>query len=341
MSHRTRVLALAVAYVGLLVASTIVLPWFHVGMGGLGSLDIGLRSATVCSSGQCVDFVLPSRGLSLYVLSSRVAFWGSMAYSLVVLYQIYWRVSQDYASPGLTRKAVPAGIALLVVGLAAGYLFAPELGGANVALGEANYSIEVSRSMAPLLYVLAHIAGIMAMMSASKETVAEAPLATPGPYGRTPIAEPVVQKEPTPVPASKSDPQTQHPLRGKLNYVVAMGEVTRAGVDAHREDGSSQLVLWRDVVGFVVRRTPDDLDGVAFADIVSAAGATLRIVPWSRLTGDATGQGDERLRALATIAQTNREGLAIDGATKKFLGGEPAAQLRDAALLATHDERLA
>jgi hypothetical protein len=369
VSGRTRVIALAVAYVGLLVASVFVLPWFHVGLDQLGTLDIGLRSSTACSGGQCVDFVLPSTSLSLYVICSRVAFWGSAAYSLVVLYQTYSRAAQNYASPDLTRKMIPAGIALLVLGLAAGYVFAPEIGGANLAVGSATYSIHVSRTAAPLLYMLAHVAGILTLMSASKENTDAPPIAStpapPSPY--TPrtkrptldagIPVDTAKRDPTPAPASpaerKSDPQTarperksdpisaQHPLRGKLNYVVASCEVTRAGIDARREDGSSQLVLWRDVVGFVVRRTPDELDGHTFADIVSAAGATLRVMPWSRLTGDATGYGEERIRALAGIAQANKEGLAIDGATKKFLAGEPAAQLKDTAMLATHDSRLA
>jgi len=51
--------------------------------------------------------------------------------------------------------------------------------------------------------------------------------------------------------------------------------MTRGGIDARREDGSSVLVIWRDIVGAVARRLPNDYQAVTFVDVISTAGATL------------------------------------------------------------------
>jgi len=48
--------------------------------------------------------------------------------------------------------------------------------------------------------------------------------------------------------------------------------VSAAGIDARREDGSSRLVMWREVVGVIARRLPPDYQGLVFVDIVSSAG---------------------------------------------------------------------
>src|SRR5262249_9667948 len=69
---------------------------------------------------------------------------------------------------------------------------------------------------------------------------------------------------------------------------------------ARREDGLSRLVLWRDVVGVVARRMPPAYDGAAFVDIVSTAGSTLRIVPWTRLSGQLI-DIDDRNRTRAVV----------------------------------------
>ena len=70
---------------------------------------------------------------------------------------------------------------------------------------------------------------------------------------------------------------------------------------------------------------------------------TLRIVPWTRLTGiSVVGTGDDRVRSLAGyIATMCNDVQLFDPATKLFLEKpEPAAQLKDTAKLAAHDERL-
>jgi hypothetical protein len=154
-----------------------------------------------------------------------------------------------------------------------------------------------------------------------------------------PIDMPITQPPITRTPTSPIVPVPKH----KLRYVVMSGEVTRAGIDARREDGSSLLVLWRDVVGVVVRRLPDELEATTFMDIVSVKGHTLRIVPWTRLTGiSVAGMGDDRVRSVAGyIATMCGDVQLFDPATKIFLEKpEPAAQLKDVAKLAAHDERL-
>ena len=91
-------------------------------------------------------------------------------------------------------------------------------------------------------------------------------------------------------------------LKGKVAYAVVVADVTAAGIDARREAGEAVLVMWRDVVGVVARRLPPQLDGLPFVDIVSTAGMTLRILPWTRLTGEAFEiEGVERERSFAMM----------------------------------------
>jgi len=101
-------------------------------------------------------------------------------------------------------------------------------------------------------------------------------------------------------------------------------------------------VLWRDVVGVVARRLPPVYDSAAFVDIVSTAGSTLRIVPWTRLTGELVdAAGDDRPRAVIEHVLARCPNARLDPATQHFLDtGEPA-QLPDLDTLRAHDDRLA
>jgi hypothetical protein len=149
---------------------------------------------------------------------------------------------------------------------------------------------------------------------------------------------------PVALPRSKTGPLLQVPehLRNRLQYVALTAEITGGGIDARREDGLSRLVLWRDVVGVVARRLPPAYDGTAFVDIVSTAGSTLRIVPWTRLTGELVdADGDARPRAVVEHVLIRCPNARLDPATQHFLDtGEPA-QLPDLATLRAHDDRLA
>ena len=131
-------------------------------------------------------------------------------------------------------------------------------------------------------------------------------------------------------------------LRQRLSYVAITAELTAGGIDARREDGLSRLVLWRDVVGVVARRMPAVYDGVVFIDVVSTAGSTLRIVPWTRLAGDPiTAEADGRPRGIVEHVAARCPGAKLDPATRQFLETGTAAQLPDLETLRAHDERLA
>ena len=121
-------------------------------------------------------------------------------------------------------------------------------------------------------------------------------------------------------------------------------ELTRAGIDARREDGSPLLVAWSDVVGVVVKRLPNAYDGATIVDVVSTAGSTLRILPSTKLTGgdSITGDDADRARGVASLIRSYCPACHLDAATRSFLDGSgPAAQLLDVAALAAYDQRLA
>lgn len=131
-------------------------------------------------------------------------------------------------------------------------------------------------------------------------------------------------------------------MKNRLQYLALTAELTAGGIDARREDGTARLVLWRDVVGVVVRRAPPDFDGTTFIDIVSTAGSTLRIAPWTRLTGDLiAAEGDARPRGILDRVVAHCPAAMLDPATKQFLDTGEAAQLPDLQTMTAHDERLA
>jgi hypothetical protein len=101
------------------------------------------------------------------------------------------------------------------------------------------------------------------------------------------------------------------------------------------------LVVWRDVVGALARRLPAELESATFVDVVSTAGATLRVLPWTRLSGDAL-DGEDRALALLHYLVAHCPDITLDPATRAFIEGRSdAAQLPDVATLAAHDARLA
>lgn len=134
-------------------------------------------------------------------------------------------------------------------------------------------------------------------------------------------------------------------LANKLRYTTLNANISHVGITANREDGFSRVVMWPDVVGIVARRLPADApyDGATFIDLVSTAGATLRILPWTVLTGDAvTGDGAERARSFCQLVAARCRGAKLDSATRTFIGSHgQAAQLPDEDTLAAHDKRLA
>jgi hypothetical protein len=85
-------------------------------------------------------------------------------------------------------------------------------------------------------------------------------------------------------------------------------------------------------------------DGETFVDLVSSSpGSTLRIMAWTRLTGDVpAGEGVDLARAIVRLVASRCPAAQLDRATRRFLDGQgQAAQLPDIAALDGHDELLA
>ena len=84
-------------------------------------------------------------------------------------------------------------------------------------------------------------------------------------------------------------------------------------------------------------------DGAHFVDIVSTAGATLRILPSTDLSGHTFASDPiERAREVVNLLAAQALEAKLDNATKMFANGaNKAAQLKDEKTLAAHDERLA
>ena len=134
-------------------------------------------------------------------------------------------------------------------------------------------------------------------------------------------------------------PRTNEGLHPHVEYAAMTAQITRAGIEARLEDGEERLVMWRDVIGIVVRRLPPIHDGATFVDLVSTAGATVRLVRWTRLLGDPL-PDEPRAQARQLIAWCPR--ATLDPATRTFVDGAgEAAQLPDLATLAAHDAKLA
>lgn len=348
---RQRILGLLVAFVVLLVASVFVMDWFVADM-AVAKISIDLRSITMCAAANpCASVSLGDiKGGNFYTMLAPMTFWGSIVVAIIVIYQAGTRILSGYANASLTRIGMLGGVSMIGATVFAGYIFAPE--GSNRDL------MMIERTTAPLLLVVGHIAGALALYFSAHQLVDDdvgeyKPLTPARALESTPSPA-VTALVPAAAAAEISTPTTSRPLpvfpehlRKQLRFVVLGAEVTRGGVDARREDGSTVLVMWRDVVGVVARRLPAEHDGATFVDLVSVAGRTLRILPWTRLTGDpiaVADPGDDAARARAFVALVGERApdAKLDPATSAFVtGDQPAAQLPDVATLARHDDKLA
>lgn len=356
---RSRVLGLFVVYLVLVVVSLFVLDWFVASM-PFGTLTMDLRSAQVCNAETgCVSFSLGEmRGTGFYGALGGLTFFGTILFSLLVGYQAITRIATGFANESLSKVGYVAGLLMFGSAGAAAFLFGPEAS----TVEQAMLGTEVHRTSAPFLMLLGLMLGIAVMYYAVTQHAADEvgtykPIAPIGERKSTSQMPPIVaavEKHPSAPPAAVlrgrkptppgSDPISTLPdhLRKKLKFVALTAELTRAGIDARREDGTTKLVMWRDVVGLVVRRTPADHDAVIFLDVVSTAGSTLRLLQWTRVTGELIeGEGDTWHRILLKTLVGRCPTASLDPATKRFHGGEPAAQLPDVTKLAAHDSKLA
>jgi hypothetical protein len=349
---RARVLVLGLVSLSLIIASVLVMDWFVVRIGNLGRdmpfdrLTFDLRAIKVCASGVCASVELSQlpmlTRLGVYPSLAPATFWTSLCFAVIVGIQCGTRVVTGGAPLSWTRFGYFLGTLFLGVAAAVGYIFTPEVA-----------PFTAARTAAPLLLILGYAIGMVALYFASSmETAADLiddrsqAIAPARPSITQPPTAPIVQTDAPAVSRTRSRP-IPPALRGKLMYTTMTAEITRAGLDARREDGSARLVLWRDVVGAVARRLPPEepYAGTPFVDLVSTAGSTLRLLPWTRFSGeplDGDGDGDARARALLALVIARCPDAQIDRATRTFVdGSDPPAQLPDEATLAQHDSRLA
>jgi hypothetical protein len=357
-ADRARVGALAGASIILIVASVLVMNWFSASLDGLmgatGKLTFDLRSVSVCpDGGVCATIelsALPMLGrVGFYTSLGPIVFWTTLGFGAIVACQAAIKLLSDQANETLTKVGYGTGAIFGLLALSAGFVFTPNIS-----------PLTASRMLAPFVVVLGYAAGIAALYYIARdqsEMASALPVATVAPKSPTPIPTPRERSATAPpsndsqrtgpvVPRTKSRP-IPDPLKGQLRFTTLTADLSRAGIDARREDGSTLLVMWRDLVGVVARRLPPDepYNGIGFVDLVSTAGSTLRILPWTRLSGDPVdgdGEGDARCRAVVQLVQARCPEIQLDRATKTFVvGGDPPAQLPDAATLAAHDQRLA
>lgn len=358
-----RVLAPAIAAIASILAATLVLDWFVASIGGGFEIDritFDLREARACSNlGVCGVVPMSMVKGGLYTPLAQTAFWGSLLFVCIVAYQAGTKLLSGFVNETVSRAGYMIGSLVVLAAFGAGYLFGPDLGSASLM----GLAIEVKRAWGPPAMLLGVVLGILALYYASGGGIddtavykpVEIPRATARPATATtppkpaepvtapaaPAKVPTAQQLPRRAAAPTTPPPAPAALKGKVQFAMVSGEVTVAGIDARREDGETILVLWRDVVGLVVRRLPAELEGHVFLDIVSTAGMTLRVVPWTKLTGEPIeGDGDARVRAFVELVKPRCPDAKLDRATQAFLdGAKPAAQLT-LELLGKHDQAL-
>jgi hypothetical protein len=339
-TDRVRVVGLAFASLALIVASALAMDWFviHTTAAGVDKVTLDLRSIRVCPNNVCVSVELSQvpllSRLGMYSTFAPITFWTSVGFAALVALQAGARVVVGAASE--TRTKLGYFLGTIFAGTAAGtaYLFAPDV---------PNFT--VTRTAAPLVLFAGYAVGMAALYYASLQRAF-----SDEPVHALPVAAaPVETPEPPPAVSRTRSRPIPLGLRGKLKYTAITAELSRAGIDARREDGSARLVAWGDVVGAVARRLPaaEPYAGSAFVDIVSTADSTLRLLPWTKLSGepldgDGDGDGDARARAVLALVIARCPGAKLDRATRSFHdASEPLAQLPDEATLAQHDARLA
>ncbi len=342
-----RVLATGAISLVLLIAATLVVDWFRIEMPGIDSFGIDLRSAHGCDAGGnlCASSSL-SEMKGVYPTLAAVTFFGGLAFGAAVAFTVGRKLLTGDGSPSIWSKgAQTLGGIVFFAALGAGFLFNPDTGAEQVMSSVLDITITIERTWAPFAMLGAVVLGQVAVYFAR---VDESTTAIGEPVVTLPTARAVMvpahMRDATPIPTAPAAVPPE--LRGKIRFAVRVAEVSRGGIDARREDGSPVLVMWRDVIGVVARRLPTELGPTTFVDVVSTAGATVRLLPWTKISfddGRVLDDTSEATRALALLGVVTERcpDLSIDPATRKFIEtrGE-AAKLPDLATLAAHDERL-
>lgn len=358
----------AIASIAGILAGTLVFEWFIIELTGapeLSRITFDLREARACSSlGPCGVVPMSMIKAGWYPSLAAVSFWGSLVFAAVLAYQAGARMLGGFANETISKAAHGLATLVMLTSVGAGYLAGPDTQPAELM----GLGVDADRGWGPLAMLAGLLAGHWALYQMREGGNDEPPVhrvdplpvaraRVPLPLVTPPSGLPNVPRPPTVPPVSRtqtpvraSPPTTPPPMRavpealeGKLRFAMVTGDVTVAGIDARREDGGV-LVMWRDVVGLVVRRLPPELEGHAFVDIVSTAGMTLRLLPWSKLTGEPfEGDAEGRIRAFIRAVHPRCPEARLDRMTQAFLDDatRPPAQLPNVEMLAKHDQALA
>ena len=338
-------------------------------------LDIGLHAATACmANGTCASTTM-SNLAGEYPTFATYTFWCTMILCGLIALQTGMRLVTGAAGELLTRAAYLVVILAIIGAALTAFQFTPETAETTVA------TVTVHRTWAPSLMFAGYLVAFYTLyLVAFEELFDDAPPVRDAMYSQpiVPIKEsraalqsepivplkisrvpevirmksepdPLLDLEPqTPIPPAAALPTCPAALERKLHYAAAAVTFTTHGLDGQREDGSAKRVAWADVVGVVARRLPAEppFDGLTFVDLVSLAGATLRVLPWTSVGGELTlpanADGAERARAFVQLIAARCPSARLDSATRTFLGGRgSAAQLASTEMLAQHDARLA
>jgi hypothetical protein len=159
------------------------------------------------------------------------------------------------------------------------------------------------------------------------------------------VTETRVQTKPLPPPAHEPEPVFPPYIQNKIKYAITTADISPAGITGKREDGTLVEVKWDAIVGVIARRMPPDkpFEGATIIDVVSSAGKTLRVVPWTKVRGGLPlgKQAVERARGFVQLVAAQALSAKLDPATKLFADSDgQAAQLPTIATLASHDDRL-
>jgi len=336
-------------------------------------MQIGLHAATACfADGTCASTSLDNlRGV--YPSLATYTFWATLVLCTLVALQAGARLLTGQASPLMTRGGYTLCVLALIGAVFTAFVFAPETAETTIA------TVTVHRTWAPAIMLFGYALALYVLYLAISDddepvyrpiTIEIPKLGSDKPDSgkRDPVkSEPIVPiresrvRPPTIEPATPLPPPEPKPdsfelvgklrcptaLEHQLRYAALTATFTAAGIEAEREDGTAKSVAWADVVGVVARRLPPDepYESLTFVDLVSLAGATLRILPWTNVGGELSLPVDadaaERARAFVQLIAARCPSARLDSATRTFLGGRgPAAQL-STELLAQHDDRLA
>ena len=340
--ERLRLLGLLLGCLALVIGAMFVMSWFVASVSGLMELRIGLRSVEVCGElGPCVSTSL-SNVRGFYTTLSSIIFWGSIAFALLVLFQGGSKLLTGYAAPSLSRAGYLPGAALVMLAAAAAYLFGPEVGGMDIEM----VRVEVERTFAPLMMIVGLCLGIavlhMSTVESSDDVGAVRPVSLPPARALTLATPPAVVLRPRHHPHR---PQHPHPRR-----TSGASSPTRSPAASSRRSASTRGARAAKPSSCCGATSSASWSGGCLASSRRRCsstscrdpGSTLRVLPWTRLTGAATMGGDDAsVRALIAKLRELAPEARLDGATRTFVETDaPAAQFPDLAALETHDTRI-